>query len=73
MNYSDAICEIKKQIGYSYPYSSGSATIICSFYSKDDLLKISNYFLKRQCSIVVNYEKKQIKITGYMCDDWGQS
>jgi len=69
MNYSlDAIVEIKKQIGYSYPYSSGSATINCSFYSKDNLTKILNYFLKRECSIVVNYEKNQIKITGYMND-----
>lgn len=64
----EAIVEITKQIGYSYPYSSGSATINCRFYSKDELTKILNYFLKRECSIVVSHSKNQIKITGYMTD-----
>lgn len=64
----DAIGIIRREIGYSYPYSAGSVTINCAGYDKTILHYIVNWFLERQSSINVNYEKNQVKITGYMTE-----
>ena len=64
----DAIGHIKRELGYSYPYSSGSVTINCSGYDKTVLVYILKWFMDRQASIVINEEKKQVKIIGYMKD-----
>jgi hypothetical protein len=66
MEVQEYIRSIKRRLGYSYPYSAGSATINCRCFTKDNLDKVLKYFLKRECSIVVNYEKNQITISGYM-------
>ena len=62
----EAIGVIKREIGSSYPYCAGSVTMNCVGYDKSTLLYIVNWFLERQSSIVVNYERKQVQITGYM-------
>lgn len=62
----DAIGIIRRELGYSYPYSAGSVTINCSGYDKTVLHYIVNWFMQRQASIVINYEKKQVVINGYM-------
>jgi|LakMenEpi03Aug12_release.lakeMendotaPanAssembly.Ray.scaffolds.fasta_scaffold3818935_1 hypothetical protein len=59
------IQEIRRQIGYNYPYSSGSATINCKHFTKDILNEVINYFLKREYHISINYQKNQITIVGY--------
>lgn len=64
----DAIGHIKRELGYSYPYSPGSVTINCSGYDKTVLVYILKWFMDRQASIVINEEKKQVKIIGYMKD-----
>ena len=63
---SEAIGMIRREIGYSYPYKSGSVTINCAGYDKTTLLYILNWFMIRESHIEVNYEKNQAKITGYM-------
>lgn len=62
----DAIGVIRREIGNSYPYSAGTATINCAGFDRKTLEEIIKYFLKVQCSISINYEKKQVKISGYM-------
>lgn len=63
----DAIGVIRRELDYSYPYSAGSVTINCDGYNKKTLLEITKYFMERHCSITINYEKKQVKISGYVC------
>jgi hypothetical protein len=62
----DAIGHIRKELGYSYPYKAGSVTMNCAGYDKTVVLCIVKHFLDANLSIVVNYEKKTIKFTGYM-------
>ena len=63
----DAIGVIRRELNYSYPYSACSATINCSGFNKNILQKVLEYFIERHCSISINYEKNQIKISGYLC------
>ena len=62
----DAIGIIKREIGYSYPYSAGSVIINCDGFDRKTLQEIITYFLNCKCSININYEKNQVKISGYM-------
>jgi hypothetical protein len=64
----DAIGFIRRKLGYSYPYKAGSVTINCEGYDKTVLLYIIDWFMKRQASITINYEKKQVVIKGYMTE-----
>jgi len=63
----DAIGIIRRELNYSYPYKAGSATINCAGFDKNTLQKIIEYFMEHNCSIYINYEKNQIKISGYLC------
>ena len=63
----DAIGIIRRELNYSYPYSAGSVTINCGGFDRKTLLEITKYFMERHCSITINYEKKQVKISGYLC------
>jgi len=63
----DAIGVIRRELNYSYPYSAGSVTINCSGFDKKTLQKVLEYFMKHHCSVSINYEKKQVKISGYLC------
>ena len=63
----DAIGIIRRELNYSYPYSAGSVTINCDGYDRKTLLEVTKYFMERHCSITINYEKKQVKISGYLC------
>ena len=64
----ESIACIRRKIGESYPYSAGSAIINCPGFSRKALEKIIKHFIKRNAHIVVNYEKKQVVITGYMSE-----
>lgn len=63
----DAIGIIRRELNYSYPYSAGSVTINCAGFDKKTFLEVTKYFMERHCSISINYEKKQVKISGYVC------
>ena len=61
----DAIRDIRRVIGYSYPYKAGSVTINCSAYKTIVLKEVLDYFFKREFTMSMNKEKRQITITGY--------
>ena len=63
----DAIGIIRRELNYSYPYSAGSVTINCGGFDRKTLQDVTRYFMERHCAITINYEKKQIKISGYVC------
>ena len=63
----DAIGIIRRELNYSYPYRAGSVTINCAGFGKKTFLEVTKYFMERHCSISINYEKKQVKISGYVC------
>ena len=63
----EAIGVIRRQLNYSYPYKAGSATINCAGFDKKIMIGIIKYFMECHCSITINYEKKQVKISGYLC------
>jgi hypothetical protein len=63
----DAIGVIRRELSSSYPYSAGSVTINCAGYDRKTLLEVLKYFMERHCSININYEKNQVKISGYLC------
>jgi hypothetical protein len=54
-------------LNYSYPYRAGSVTINCAGFDKKTLMEVTKYFMERHCAITINYEKKQVKISGYVC------
>ena len=59
------IGQIKRQLGSSYPYCAGTVTIYCPNYNPEIVAEIVNYFRKKEFSIVLNYIKKEITISGY--------
>ena len=63
----DAISIIRRELNYSYPYCAGSVTINCSGFDKKTLQEVTKYFMEHHCVININYEKKQDKISGYLC------
>ena len=63
----EAIGIIRREINYSYPYSAGSVTINTSGFDRITIEDILKYFMEHHCSISINYEKKQVKISGYLC------
>jgi hypothetical protein len=54
-------------LNYSYPYRAGSVTINCAGFGKKKLEDVIKYFMERHCAITINYEKNQVKISGYVC------
>lgn len=62
----DALGTIRRELGYSYPYSAGSVTIHYNYYPKKVLERILKYFRDRQASIVIQPDKQQIVIKDYM-------
>lgn len=62
----DAIGVIRRELSYSYPYKAGSVTINCSGFDKKTMIGIIKHFMECHCSITINYEKQQVKITGYL-------
>lgn len=59
------IGEIKRQLGYSYPYKAGSATVHTPGLSKKVFLEIIKYYTEKEFSITINTEKKTFTISGY--------
>jgi hypothetical protein len=62
----DALGIIRRELGYSYPYSAGSVTINYDNYPKKILERILKYFRDREASIVIYPNKRQIVIKDYM-------
>ena len=65
MEYLSVIGQIKRNLGYSYPYCAGTVTIYCPHYKPEIIAEIVKYCRKKEFSIVLNYEKKEITISGY--------
>lgn len=63
----DAIRIIRSELNYSYPYSAGTVTINCPGFGKKKMVDVIKYFTAHSCTITINYEKKQVKISGYAC------
>jgi hypothetical protein len=63
----EAIRMIKRELAYSYPYSAGTVTINCPGFGKKKLKDVIKYFMAQHYTITINYEKKQVKISGYTC------
>lgn len=62
----DALGIIRRELGYSYPYSAGSVTIKYDYYPKKILERILKHFRDREASIVIYPDKKQIVIKDYI-------
>ena len=63
----EAISIIRNELKYSYPYSAGTVIIDCPGFGKKKMQDVIKYFMSRHCAITINYEKKQVKISGYVC------
>lgn len=63
----DYIGVIRRELNYSYPYRAGTVTLNCSGFDKKTLLDVVRYFMERHCTVDINYEKNQVKISGYLC------
>lgn len=63
----EAIRIIKRELGYSYPYSAGTVTINCPGFGKKKMEDVIKYFITHNCTVTINREKKQVKISGYVC------
>jgi len=59
------IQQIKRQIGRSYPFCAGNVTIYCPNHKFQTIAEIVSYFRNKEYNIVINYEKKEVKISGF--------
>lgn len=55
---------VKSAIGYSYPYKAGTVKFCTRYYTKEEIKKVLDYFLKNDFQIEINYEKSEIKMCG---------